>query len=197
MPDKYKSFSDLTKSAVEGRDYCIRTIDRATDTIVIGIHGGGIEAGTSEVAEAIAGNDLSFYAFEGIKAAGNGDLHITSHRFDEPKCLAIVTASSRVISIHGENSERRVVFLGGKDRNALNALRDSLTDHGFTVETSQNLQGLDERNICNRSRNECGVQLELSYGLRRSFFKSLSRIGRRNRTKHLDVFVTAVRGALT
>src|SRR5260370_42604544 len=105
MQDKYKSFSVLAKSEVEGRDYRIHIRKCDGATVVLAIHGGGIEAGTSEVAEAIAADELSFYAFEGIKARGNGDLHITSHRFDEPQCLALVTGSPRVVSIHGENSE--------------------------------------------------------------------------------------------
>jgi phage replication-related protein YjqB (UPF0714/DUF867 family) len=199
MPDKYESFSELARSAVEGRDYRIRMRERVRGaTSVIAIHGGGIEPGTSEVAEAIAADDLSFYAFEGIKAAGNGDLHITSHRFSEPQCITLVTASSRVISIHGEDSDGQVTFLGGKDRKTLQALRKSLTGAGFTVEIHQrhDLQGLDAENICNRGENGCGIQLELSYGLRRSFFKSLSRSGRRVKTAIFDRFVTSVRAIL-
>jgi phage replication-related protein YjqB (UPF0714/DUF867 family) len=72
---------------------------------LIAPHGGGIEPGTSEVADAIAATDFSFYAFEGIKADGNRrDLHITSRRFDEPRCVDLVKASPQVISIHGEDS---------------------------------------------------------------------------------------------
>jgi phage replication-related protein YjqB (UPF0714/DUF867 family) len=51
---------------------------------VIAPHGGGIEPGTSELATAIAGDDFSLYLFEGLKSAGNGELHITSTNFDEP-----------------------------------------------------------------------------------------------------------------
>jgi len=66
-------------------------------------------------------------------------------------------------------------------------LRDSLIARGFTVEThnSPALQGCDEPNICNRGKSGCGVQLELSNGLRRSFFESLSRSGRQTKTEHL------------
>src|SRR5882724_11484201 len=79
--------------------------------------GGGIEPGTSELAEAIAGADMSFYAFEGLKKKGNGILHITSSRFDEPKAVFLVNASPRVVALHGELDCRdQVVFLGGLDR---------------------------------------------------------------------------------
>lgn len=197
MPDRYKSFPALAKSEVEGRDYRIGLRMRRGAIAVIAIHGGGIEAGTSEVADGIASDDLSVYTFEGIKARRNRDLHITSHRFDEPRCRVLVTEAPGVISIHGEDSKRQVVFLGGRDRKTLNALRESLTSRGFRVEThkKQNLQGLDPRNICNRAKSGCGVQLELSFGLRRSFFKSLSKTGRLSTTARFDLFVAAVREA--
>jgi len=198
MADKYQSFSELAGKELEGRDYCIRVQDRASDTVVIAIHGGGIEPGTSEIAEAIAGEELSFYTFEGIRTEGNRDLHITSHRFDEPQCIALVSASLRVISIHGEDTQSPVVFLGGKDIDNLLALRELLTARGFISQKHKdpNLQGLDHKNICNRARNGCGLQLELSNGLRRSFFKSISSSGRRTRTKRFGLFVTTVREVL-
>lgn len=197
MEDKYKTFSALANCEVEGRDYVIGLRERRGTTVVLAIHGGSIEAGTSEVAEGIAADDLSVYTFDGMKARGNRNLHITSHRFDEPQCIALVNDAPGVISIHGENSKRQVVFLGGSDRAMLDALRESLTSRGFTVEThkKRNLQGSDPRNICNRAINGCGVQLELSFGLRRSLFKSLSKTGRLTKTKRFDLFVAAVREA--
>jgi phage replication-related protein YjqB (UPF0714/DUF867 family) len=77
----------------------------------------------------------------------------------------------------------------------LDALRESLTSRGFRVEThkNKNLQGSDPRNICNRTMNGGSVQLELSFGLRRSSFKSLSKTGRLTKTKRFDLFVAAVR----
>jgi len=198
MPVRYKSFPALAEREVEGRDYRIGLRKRRGAIVVIAIHGGGIEAGTSEVADGIAADDLSFYAFEGIKSRRNRDLHITSHLFDEPQCRALVNEAPGVISIHGENSKRQVVFLGGRDRDRLNALRESLTSRGFRLETHKKLrlQGLDPRNICNRAKNGCGVQLELSFGLRCSFFKSLSKTGRLSKTERFDLFVTAVREAV-
>lgn len=41
-------------------------------------HGGGIEPGTSEIADAIGGERGSFYTFGGLKSSGTADLHITS-----------------------------------------------------------------------------------------------------------------------
>ena len=198
MPDKYSSFSELAKNEKQGEDFCVRVQERRGTAVVIAIHGGGIEPGTSEVAEGIAGDDLSFYAFVGIKSTGNAALHIRSTRFREPQCIALVAASPRAISIHGEDSERQVVFLGGRDAAMLNRLRDSLMASGFSVEThgSPGLQGCDEANICNRGKSGCGVQLELSNALRRSFFESLSRNGRKTKTERFDQFVAAIRRAI-
>jgi phage replication-related protein YjqB (UPF0714/DUF867 family) len=198
MPDKFKSFSALAQANQENRDYCIRQRSLGSPTAVVAIHGGRIEPGTSEVAEAIAGNEFSFYTFEGRKAQRNRDLHITSHRFDEPACLAIVLASSRTLSIHGESSNKAVAYLGGKDAKALQVLRESLEARDFVVETHQkiSLQGVYDNNICNRSKSGCGIQLELSKGLRRSFFKSLSGDGRQIRTIRFVEFVGAMREAM-
>lgn len=195
MMDKYNSFPELAKSTEQDRDFRVRLQNRVGTTVVIAPHGGGIEPGTSEIAEAIARDDLSFYAFEGIKSTGNRELHITSTRFDEPQCMVLVTASRRAIAIHGEDSEQEVVFLGGRDEAMLKRLRDSLISRGFGVETHKNaaLQGRDEANICNRVETGCGVQMELSNGLRRSFFESLSRSGRQTKTDRFDQFVAAVR----
>ena len=197
MADKYKNFAALAKSEVEGRDYLIGLRKRRGSLIVIAIHGGGIEAGTSEVADGIAADDLSFYTFQGMKLRRNRDLHITSHCFDEPQCTQLLSEAPGVISIHGEVSKRQVVFLGGRDRAIRDALRASLMASGFRAETHKrkDLQGLDPRNICNRAMNGCGVQLELSFGMRRSFFKSLSKTGRLTTTEIFDSFVAAVREA--
>ncbi len=195
MRDKYKNFRELSESAQECKDFSVRLQNRSGTTVVVAPHGGGIEPGTSELAAAIAGYDLSFYAFNGIKSAGNRDLHITSTRFDEPRCVALITASPRAIAIHGEDSEREVVFLGGRDEGILLRIRDSLISKGFSVETPKNpaLQGLDSANICNRTESGLGVQMELSKGLRHSFFSSLSRSGRKATTERFDQFVSAVR----
>jgi phage replication-related protein YjqB (UPF0714/DUF867 family) len=70
---------------------------------------------------------------------------------------------------------------------------------GFQVEIhpSPNLQGLDVRNVCNRGDSGAGVQFELSKGLRRSFFRSLSRTGRQFKTERFWDFVVAVKGSIS
>ena len=157
-----------------------------------------IEPGTSEIAEAIAGKEFSFYAFEGIKDGPNSELHITSTRFDETTAVDLVSACVKAIAIHGENSQEEIAYLGGLDLSTLHEIETSLTERGFTTKThcSITLQGRHPSNICNRTINGCGVQLELSRGLRRSFFHSLTDSGRQDTTQRFCEFVAAVRDVL-
>jgi phage replication-related protein YjqB (UPF0714/DUF867 family) len=194
VADKYRNFAELKQTETIGRDFRIRFRDRDTDTLVIAPHDGAIEPGTSEIADAIAGDDLSFYAFEGIKTRANRNLHITCVHFDEPRCVRLVEASQRTISIHGEASRQRVVYLGGRDLRTLKALAAALESKGFVAKAHQSphLQGRHKQNICNRTATGMGVQLELSAGLRRSFFQGLSKQGRRHKTPRFHDFVAAV-----
>ncbi len=197
--DKYMNFTQLSQSEREGSDYQRLIEDRHADIVIIAPHGGGIEPGTSEIAKAIAGEEFSLYCFEGMKGKGNHEaLHITSTRFDEPRCITLVTAACRAIAVHGQDSQDKTAFLGGRDEAMLKRLRDSLVAEGFNVQTDMtlDLQGRDKANICNRTQSKRGVQLELSNGLRSSFFQSLTRRGRKTRTERFEQFVAAVRQAI-
>jgi phage replication-related protein YjqB (UPF0714/DUF867 family) len=193
--DRYESFDEFCEHAVEGRDFRIRTVSRPGQVAVIAPHGGGIEPGTSELAEAIAGTTFSFYAFEGTRPNNNRDLHITSTRFREARCDGLVAASPLVITIHGQDSDDEAVFIGGLASEMLRAVGESLEAAGFGVERHANpaLQGESRDNICNRGARREGVQLELSSGLRSTFLEGLTRRGRRKTTDRFAAFVEAVR----
>src|SRR5580704_3841422 len=103
MADKYRSFPELAAAETQG-GYEVRTRYSGA-TLILAPHGGGIEPGTSELAEAIAGDDHSLYLFEGMKQRNNRDLHITSTNFDERECMTALHRSDRVVAIHGEDSE--------------------------------------------------------------------------------------------
>src|SRR5215469_5286065 len=113
MADHYLSFADLSRVEMDGRDFQVRVRRCPGTTAIIATHGGGIEPGTSELADAIAGEEFSFYAFEGTKHAGNSILHITSSRFDEPQAISVISVSPRVVALHGEDSPKEYVYLGG------------------------------------------------------------------------------------
>ena len=198
IEDKYRDFADLATHERDGVDYQIRLRSIST-TMILAPHAGGIEPGTSELADAIAGTEHSFYAFEGLKRTRNIDLHITSARFDEPQCLAMLAQADRVVTIHGEQRSAEVVFLGGLDDDGIASIRASLTDHGFTVQPadSPHLAGRARNNICNRGRTGAGVQLEIADGLRRTFFRALTpRSERQRTTAAFTLFVNAVRAGL-
>ena len=110
MADKYASFQDLERGERRGV-YRVRSRPRRATIAVIAPHGGRIEPGTSEIARKIAGVDFSFYAFEGRKKQHNNRLHITSTRFDEPICLALVAGAECIIAIHGKTAMRKLCFL--------------------------------------------------------------------------------------
>ncbi|MCA1601484.1 MAG: poly-gamma-glutamate hydrolase family protein [Acidobacteria bacterium] len=88
--DLYPSFTHLSRREREGRDYRIRWRTGDSGVAIVAPHGGGIERGTSEVADGIAGREHGFYAFEGLKSVGNHVLHLSSNRFDEPQALRLV-----------------------------------------------------------------------------------------------------------
>src|SRR5262249_34122734 len=153
---------------------------------IVAPHGGGIEPGTSEIADAIAAEKFSFYTFEGLKSSDNHDLHITSTHFDEPMCLTLLGNSSIAVTIHGEHSEEdgEGVFLGGLAEDLGAEVGAALTRAGFDVRKHRDrrLQGREPENLCNRGTSKAGVQLELSKAVRRTLFKSLTRAGRKERT---------------
>lgn len=197
MSDTYENFSALASEEAPDA-YAIFVRSTGSKVVVSAPHGGGIEPGTSEIALAIAGDDLSCYLFEGRKTSGNKALHITSSNFDEPQCLSLLKPAKLVLTVHGEKSADEVVYLGGLDALAMAALQSKLEPEGFAVRihTNAELQGRSPQNICNIGSSGAGVQLELSLGLRKSFFQSLSQRGRQKPSTRLAEFSMLVRSAL-
>ena len=197
--DVYRNFAELSEAEREEIDFRIFTVKRrGSSTVIVAPHGGAVEPGTSEVAKEVANNDLSLAIFEGIKPKDNKRLHITSTNFDEPRCVELVQESDTVVTIHGEGSDELSVFLGGRDDELGARLKSVLERHGYAVKTHGNpdLHGLAAANICNRGRHGAGVQIELSSGLRQTFFQSLTDKGRKKPTDELVRFATAVREGL-
>lgn len=188
MADRYRAFKDLAANERHGIDYCIRVEDRGTPSVILAPHGGWIEPGTSEIAEEIAGTDLSFYSFEALRNGSHGNYHITSHRFDEPKAIELVGKSWNAIAIHGRQNEgSEAVWLGGRAIVLCSAIGTSLRDAGFDAEPNKRLPGLEPANICNRTLSGEGVQLELPRSLRQRLASD---------THLLRAFRDAVRSAI-
>lgn len=163
--DTYADYAELAANETEGTDYERTT--RAGDTNVahIAVHGGGIEPATSELADyAAETGDHAFAAFEGIKSTGNSILHITSTRFDEPKTVDVVTDSDYTISWHGAAGDDPATYVGGRDTDLRDAVREELRDAGFEAPETipDGLEGEDPDNITNRNASGKGVQLEIT-----------------------------------
>jgi len=137
---------------------------------IIAPHGGSIEAHTSEIASAIAGEDFSLYLLEGIRPSGNyAALHLTSHNFDEPKCLELLANCEDVIAIHGCKVPGEVVLVGGLDKELATELVEAIAAAGLECHLDGHaFPGTQPNNICNRGRRGVGVQLELSVAFRMS-----------------------------
>lgn len=200
MADTYPDFETLSNHERPGIDFRILVRRARSKFAIVAPHGGGIEPGTSEIADDLAALEWSYYAFEGMKASGNSDLHITSTRFDEPMCLTLAGQSTVVVTIHGEHSDADGdgVFIGGLDAKLGRRLGVALRAKGFAVgrHPDPRLQGLEPNNVCNRGASGEGVQLELSRTVRREMFRSLSPEGRKHTTAKFRAFVTAITSVL-
>ena len=171
---------------MEGQDYRIRIELKDPRVLVMAPHGGKIEPATAEVAEAIAGMDYSFYSFEGLKADGNGVLHIESTLFDEPRALGAVEKADIIITVHGQvDRKEEFVMVGGLDDGLRLEIQRQLESAGFqTRPPSEGLMGTDPINICNRGRLRRGVQVEISRKVRDAL---------RTNQEQLQTFASAVR----
>jgi len=185
----YMSFEELGDREVEGQDYRIRFESRDPGILIMAPHGGNIERTTSEIAEAIAGMDYSFYSLEGLKVEGNSVLHIESHLFDEPKALEAVERANIVVTVHGQIDQKDgFVMVGGLDESLGSEIKRQLEGAGFkTRPPTGRLMGTDPMNICNRGKSKRGVQLEISRKVRDLF---------RTNNEELQTFSNAVRKAI-
>lgn len=164
MASPYKNFEELTQQEVEGKDYQISARLRDERVLVMSPHGGKIEPTTSMIADAIAGENYSYYSFDGLKSEGNSVLHIESHLFDEPRALQAVKKADVVITVHGQlNHQEGFIMVGGLHVDLRSEIRRRLEADGFQTRTPpEGLQGIDPENICNRGRLKGGIQLEVS-----------------------------------
>jgi phage replication-related protein YjqB (UPF0714/DUF867 family) len=233
MPDKYASMTKLYQDPlnVEGTTYGKRwrrhewsqlVEAQATDNpegqkIVLAIHGGGIEAGTSEVALAVAGyhpatfsqatdcyglNDL--WIFEGLLSSGNSDLHVTSTNYDDPIALKLVQISRRCLSLHGlsDSAANGKIQIGGRDTELRNIVREELTAAGIpaAIGTDPDTNASDPANICNRTKSGAGVQLEMGTSYRASLFApgcNTRELRKNNTNANFCKLVTALRKAMS
>lgn len=195
-PDGYHSFLALA-TAEESRHYRIIKKERGTKILIFTPHGGGIEPGTSELVAALAGQDFSFYCFEGTKRDGNDGLHITSTHFDEPAGLRMARQAEKLVTLHGCGGRSEKVFIGGLDEALVERFIAAFLSAGFAAEKGRGrISGRSPRNICNQGKTGMGVQIEVSEGLRKQMFRGLDRESRKFTTQVFSHFVSAAREVL-
>ena len=165
----YGCYADLVLAQVEGADFNVCVQRRPESAVaVLAPHGGAIEAGTSEIARAVAGSEFNLYLFEGIRPSGNyAALHLTSHCFDEPRALGLLSACDHVVTIHGCRGDTPRALLGGLDLGLKKRISQAITAVGVESHLSGHpYHAVHPRNICNRGRRGAGVQIELTSALR-------------------------------
>jgi len=230
-PDIYESMTALYSdpSNVEGTTYAKRwkrhewsqiVEKQATDApetqkIVMAIHGGGIERGTSEIALAVAGyhpdtlvatiDNLGlhdFWLFEGLLPSGNGKLHVTASHYDEPIATELVQNVRRCISLHGclDTQANGKIQIGGRDHQLRDIVLEELTIAGIPAEITTNkmLGGESPDNIANKTKILGCVQLEMGASYRSSLFGTNTQPDRKKTTNtQFWLLVGALRKAMS
>ena len=230
-PDIYTSMTALYSdpSNVEGTTYAKRwkrhewsqmVEKQATDApetqkIVMAIHGGGIEPGTSEIALAVAGyhpdtlvtsiDDLGlhdFWLFEGLLPSGNGKLHVTASHYDDPIATELVQNARRCISLHGcsDTQANGKIQIGGLDLELGDIVLEELTIAGIPAEitTNEKLGGDLPNNIANKTKILGCVQLEMGTSYRSSLFGTNTQPQRKKTTNtQFWLLVGALRKAMS
>ncbi len=167
---EYPSFAVLLKHHIEGRDFTrVIEVRDGARVAVIAPHGGKIEPRTDGIAKALAGEDFSLYCFSALLPKSKANLHITSHRFDDPDCLKVVEQCKSVVTVHGWAKAGEGILIGGLDAKLRAGL--AVVARSLKIETHTDVRGLsgtDPKNICNRGKSGRGVQLEMTMALRKS-----------------------------
>ncbi|MER5883213.1 poly-gamma-glutamate hydrolase family protein [Streptomyces sp. NPDC001941] len=163
--DQYASNTDLyTRTAAkEGTDWQRRfrigapvqvtdnvraTSSPVNSTAVIAPHGGGIEAGTSELCLAVAGYapfdvdvdpagaavagqpQRDYWMFEAL--ANSAAQHVTSTHCDDPAALAVCANNLYAVSLHGfSDTAVKKVIIGGRDERLRRNLAAAFAAHGL------------------------------------------------------------------
>jgi phage replication-related protein YjqB (UPF0714/DUF867 family) len=231
MADLYDSMTELYNDPanVEGTTYGKRwrrhdwsqTIEEQvtdnieTQKIIMAIHGGAIEPGTSEIALATAGYHPAtfdtpvdgyglhdFWLFEGLLPGDNSKLHVTASHYNEPIATELVRNARHCISLHGCTDEQAKgkIQIGGRDHELREIVLAELdaADIPAEITTDRDLLGEDLENIANKTKIGGCAQLEIGKSYRASLFGINKRQHRKNTPKDsFWLLVGALRKAMS
>ncbi|MFI7411135.1 poly-gamma-glutamate hydrolase family protein [Streptomyces sp. NPDC049627] len=134
---------------IQVTDNTRNTSSPVSSTAVIAPHGGGIEAGTSELCMAIAGYTPFDAGTDPASAAVPGELqrdywmfealanstaqHVTSTHCDDPAALAVCAGNLYAVSLHGfDDTTTKEIIIGGRDERLRRNLLAAFTKYGLT-----------------------------------------------------------------
>ncbi|WP_424212079.1 poly-gamma-glutamate hydrolase family protein [Streptomyces sp. BI20] len=123
-------------------------------TVILALHGGGIEMGTSELCLGIAGYDpadpakvlldgalYDHWLFEGLRGSDNKALHVTSRNCDDQVARSLAAGAQSTLSLHGctaaqvgltgTGADPAAVVVGGRDALARAEVLRELRAAGF------------------------------------------------------------------
>lgn len=171
--------SDLYSSMIElqGKEnnWSIEMNTNKSNVLSFAPHGGGIEAGSSELALLISQKlDCNYFTFKGKLPSDNVKLHVTSTHYDNPVLLNLMRNVDYSISVHGyADNEYARTLIGGSNEELKEIIKCHLRSRGFDVQDAPtHLAGTKLNNITNKTKTGLGVQLELSTKQRKSFFSN-------------------------
>lgn len=213
MTDYYGSMTELYKCEPVGNyNKRSRTIENE-HRIVLGLHGGSVEPGVSELTLGIAGgvydinSKYNYWLWESLRPIGeNGGMHVTSVNFDDEAARILTGKATMCVAVHGcadtiagGSPGDRIAWVGGLDTELRDDIILALQNAGFDAEIASDptIAGTNPLNICNRTSSEVGVQIETTVSLRASFFSVNTLAGRAtSQTQDFWDFCTAVRSAM-
>ncbi|KAB2328928.1 replication protein [Cytobacillus depressus] len=201
MADLYRNFNELSKAYKMRIQFDLRMKKGSSGVIYFTPHGGGIEAGCSELSEFSADADDSYYIFDAKLSAGNADMHVTSTNYDEPNGRRLVAQNDIAVAYHGYSDTKvKNTKIGGRDIELQNLIGEEFTAVGIPWEiepAGSGIAGAEANNIVNITTRGAGVQLEISTLQRTSFFTTNTAAGRRNtRLPEFDNYIDAVKRAV-
>ena len=192
VKDEFKSMEDLKMVLQEGVDYRIKTRDRNSNVTVAAPHGGFIEPGSSELAEAISGDEYNLFDFRGLDNKHPRKAHVTSSHYKDPLLTELLNKSDICLSVHGMRGEEEALYVGGLNKELRELVTEKLTAAGFPANSNPpKFRGEHQKNFINSPKDH-GVQLELSWGLRKTIMEEQGDI----ENPRFRNFVKAVRGAI-
>lgn len=179
---RLKQFSEIEAIAKRGTDYEIIARSRGHDLLLLAIHGGQTEPGTSELLAEIEKQlpstvKSSRYEFKALKRSPDFDegsltdpwLHLTSHRFNEPELAKLAPQQKVCLSLHGFYGDEADFCLGGRNEIFRSELQTALSQErdwrtcAFCCGKYAGLQPENPANLC----KDTGVQIEMGHQVRR------------------------------